>query len=87
MREHETTDWSLDQLRKDIPKELQVLKAGVDTIKLNQLNQPFYMHPSSSILLTNTKYSKGRFIKQPTLPNQDRVVFAKAPSSQVIAEW
>ena len=35
VREHGTTDWSLDQVRKDIAKELQILEAGVETTKLN----------------------------------------------------
>ena len=58
IREHGTTDLSLEQLHKAISKEILILEAGEETNKLNNLSQSSDTLPSISSLLTNTSKYK-----------------------------
>ena len=58
IREHGSTDLSLEQLRKAISKEILILEASEETNKLNHLSRSHDTVPSVSSLLTNTSKYK-----------------------------
>ena len=61
IRESGSTKWSVEQLRKSILKEIQILEAGDKTdsfSQISQLGKPVNILPSTSTLLTN---ASGKF--------------------------
>ncbi len=61
IRENGSTQWSVEQLRKSILKEIQILEAGEETDSFNQMSQlrkSVNTLPSTSTLLTN---ASGKF--------------------------
>ena len=60
IRENGTNNWTVEQLRKAILKEIQILEAGEETEVFDQANKPFNTFPSTTSLLTNASQIKGR---------------------------
>ena len=58
--ENGTNSWTVEQLRKAILKEIQILEAGEETEVFDQANKPFNTFPSTTSLLTNASQIKGR---------------------------
>ena len=60
IRENGTNSWTVEQLRKAILKEIQILEAGEETDVFNEVKKPFNTFPSTASLLTNASQIKGR---------------------------
>ena len=60
IRENGTNNWTVEQLRKAILKEIQILEAGEETDVFNQVKKPFNTFPSTASLLTNASQIKSR---------------------------
>ncbi|XP_028407556.1 uncharacterized protein LOC114530174 [Dendronephthya gigantea] len=69
IRENGTTKWDIEQLRRAILKEIQILEAGEETEIFEHTKRPVNTPPSTSSLLTNTFPIKERDFKNPKAGN------------------
>ena len=60
IRENGKNNWTVEQLRKAILKEVQILEAGEETDVFDQVKKPFNTFPSTASLLTNASQIKDR---------------------------